>query len=517
MRGATDTADHGMESTTLTTSTERGNIEVLRRLVHGRCSDTERALIERAYAYAVDAHAGKLRYSGEPYIVHPLGVAQHLAEMGLSATIIAAGLLHDVIEDAGKTPEELREHFGPDVASLVENVTKVGKVRLRGEQRYIENLRKMCMAMAQDFRAVIIKFADRLHNLETLECVPEPKRTRIARESLEIHAPIANRLNMNEIKVQFEDLAFPYVYPEEARWIDSLVVETYDAKGRLRDRIQRETAAELQRHRITTHAIEGRLKPRYSLYQKLIRHERDITQIYDLIALRVIVGDIADCYAVLGILHKRWKPLKGRIKDYIANPKSNGYQSLHTTVAVEDDEVIEFQIRTMAMHEEAQWGAAAAWRYHERSPTKPTARQLRWMEEFMRWQRGITDPQEFLEGMRLEVLRDRILVFTPKGDVIELPEGATPLDLAYAIHTEIGNHATGARVNGTSSLHPLDQPLRNGDMVEILVDPKRKGPSADWLSSVRTTNARSKIRDALRGTLKTKVASWVSATMPKRK
>lgn len=504
-------------STSPTPVAELGSIDRLRVMVRARCTPEERDLIDRAYAYAADAHAGKLRYSGEPYIVHPLGVAQHLAEMELSAAVIAAGLLHDVIEDAEKTPEELRERFGPDIASLVERVTKVSKVRLHGERRYIENLRKMCMVMAEDFRAIIIKFADRLHNLETLACVPEPKRTRIARESLEIHAPIANRLNMNEIKVQLEDLAFPYVYPKEARWIDSIVAATYGAKKQLRDRLQRETAEELQRHRVTMRAIEGRLKPRYSLFQKLLKHNRDMSDIFDLIALRVIVGDVADCYATLGILHRRWKPLKGRIKDYIANPKPNGYQSLHTTVAIDDGEVVEFQIRTQTMHEEAQWGAAAAWRYHERSPTKPTTRQLRWMEEFMRWQRNITDPQQFLDGMRLEVLRDRILVFTPKGDVIELPEGATPLDFAYAIHTDIGNRTTGARVNGTTSLHPLEQPLQNGDMVEILVDPKRKGPSADWLSSVRTTHARSKIRDSLRGSLKTTVANWVGqATGRKR-
>jgi GTP pyrophosphokinase len=485
--------------------------------VRGALPPAGAAVVEGAADFAIAAHAGQNRISGLPYVTHPLETARKLAAMRLPTSVVAAGVLHDVHEDAGVPLEELERRFGADVAKLVDGVTKVGKVTYRGEQRYIENVRKMFVALADDVRVMFIKFADRMHNLEDLGVVPEPKKNRIAREALEIYAPIANRLAMHEIKAQLEDLAFPYVFPEEARWVESLIAATYEGKRNVCERLRREVPEELHRHRITVHALEGRLKPRYSLYQKLLKHDRDIANIYDLIALRVIVSDIADCYAVLGILHRRWKPLKGRIKDYIANPKPNGYQSLHTTVAIEGDDVVEFQIRTNAMHEDAQWGAAAAWRYHERSPTKPTARQLRWVEEFMRWQRGMTDPQQFLEGVRLEVLRDRILVFTPRGDVIELPEGATPVDFAYAIHTEIGNHTIGARVNGTPSLHPLEQPLRNGDMIEIITDPKRKGPSADWLAFVRTTNARSKIRDALRGTLKTKVATWVSqATGRKR-
>lgn len=475
------------------------------------------AIIEGAADFAVAAHQGQTRFSGLPYATHPLETARKLAAMRLPLNVITAGVLHDVHEDAGVSLEEIGRRFNADVAKLVAGVTKVGKVTYRGEQRYIENVRKMFIALADDVRVMFIKFADRMHNLEDLELVPEPKRNRIAREALEIYAPIANRLAMHEIKAQLEDLAFPYVYREEAAWIESLIATTYESKRSTCERLQRETAEELHQQQVTMHGIEGRMKPRFSLYQKLLRHNRDIEQIFDLVALRVIVEDIADCYAVLGILHRRWKPLKGRIKDYIANPKPNGYQSLHTTVTVDGDEVVEFQIRTRAMHEDAQWGAAAAWRYHERGATKPTARQLRWVEEFIRWQRSIKDPTDFIEGIKSEVLRDRILVFTPKGDVIELPEGATSLDFAYAIHTDIGNHTTGARVNGTTSLHPLEQPLRNGDMVEILTDPKRKGPSADWLSSVRTTHARSKIRDSLRGTLKTTVASWIGqATARKR-
>ncbi|MDO8599657.1 MAG: RelA/SpoT family protein [bacterium] len=474
-------------------------------------------IVEAAADFAIAAHHGQQRLSGLPYVTHVLETGRKLAAMRLPADVVAAGVLHDTYEDTGCSLEEIAQRFSPDIAKLVAGVTKVGKVRYHGAQRYIENIRKMFIALADDVRVMFIKFADRMHNLEDLEVVPEPKRSRIAREALEVYAPIANRLGMNEIKAQLEDLSFPYVFPEEARWVDSLIAATYETKRRACETLQRDVVDELTRNRITVTTIEGRLKPRWSLYQKLLKHDRDITEIYDLIALRVVVTDIADCYAVLGILHKRWKPLKGRIKDYIANPKPNGYQSLHTTVSTEGDEVVEFQIRTRAMHEDAQWGAAAAWRYHERGPTKPTTRQLRWVDEFMQWQRNAHNPQDFLEGLRSEVLRDRILVFTPRGDVIELPEGATPLDFAYAIHTDVGNHATGARVNGSTSLHPLERPLQNGDMVEIIVDAKRKGPSQDWLSSVRTTNARTKIRDSLRGTLQTRVASWMSAAMPKRK
>lgn len=495
---------------------EHGSIDQLRAAVRAYCTPEECDLIERAYMYAAEAHTGKFRASGHAYIVHPLGTAQRLADRKLSASMVAAGLLHDVVEDAGKSIADIRQFFGKDVASLVEGVTKISRVRLQGQRRYIENLRKMFVAMAKDIRVIIIKFCDRLHNLDTLSCVPEPKRTRIARESIEVHAPIANRLGMSEFKTQLEDLAFPYVYTEEARWVESLLASTEETRRRTLTELPAQITAELERHRIAVLGIEGRLKPRYSLYQKLIEHNRDLSQIYDLIAFRIIVGSVADCYTVLGILHKRWKPLKGRIKDYIANPKPNGYQSLHTTVSTEDGEVVEFQIRTREMHEEAQWGAAAAWRYHERGPTKPTARQIRWVDEVVRWQRGIRDPQDFIEGVK-EVLRDRILVFTPKGDVIDLPEGATPLDFAYAIHSAIGNHAIGSRVNGSASLHPLDRPLQSGDIVEIIMDPKRKGPSPDWLSFVRTTRARSKIRDALRGTLRSKMAGWMQGPVPKKR
>lgn len=478
---------------------------------------TDRDLIARAYAFAEQAHAGQFRKNGDPYFTHASATGLLLAEWQMPATMVAAGLLHDVPEDTVHSIEDLHRAFGREIADIVEGETKLSKLQYHGNERFVENLRKMFVAMGKDIRVIGVKFADRVDNLRTLDALVPEKRRRIALESLEIHVPVANRLGMYEIKAQLEDLAFPHVYPEEAQWLDDLLSSAVAQHSHVVGEIHDAAAELLRAHRIEPVGIEGRQKSRYRLYQKLLEHNRDITKIYDILALRVVVGDIADCYTVLGLLHQRWKPLKGRIKDYIANPKPNGYRSIHTTMQCAHGSVFEFQIRTPEMHEDAEWGAASAWRYHERGPTKPSPRQLRWVNELIQWQRSIRDPKAFLEGLKYEVLRDRILVFTPKGDVIELPEGATPIDFAYAIHTNIGNHTIGARVNGTSALHPLDRALQRGDMVEILVDPKRSGPNPDWLSFVRTVRAREKIRDALRGTLRTTVASWVGqATARKR-
>ncbi|MDO8463141.1 MAG: RelA/SpoT family protein [bacterium] len=477
---------------------ERGDLAKLRATVAAYCTPEATALIERAYAFAAAAHAGKQRCSGDPYIIHPIGAAQQLAEMRLDATIIAAGLLHDVVEDAGIPIARVRERFGEDIAFLVDGVTKIGTVRLHGEQRYIENLRKMFVAMAQDIRVIIIKFCDRIHNLETLTYVPEHKRLRIAQESLEIHAPIANRLGMMEIKTQLEDLAFPFIAPDDAAWVNTLIAETYDER-RAQCTALRTTLTELlTQGGIRIIGTSARMKGKYSLYKKLQLHERDITRIYDIVALRVIIEDITTCYAVLSAIHQHWKPVRGRIKDYIANPKMNGYHSIHTTVVTDDGAYVEFQIRTPQMHEEAEWGAAAAWRYHERGTYHAPNKQVAWVDSLIHWQRSVDDPHDFLAGLKTEVFRDRILLFTPRGDVIDLPEGATPLDFAYQIHTDVGNRTIGARVNGHAALHPLDRPLNSGDIVEIITDPKRKGPSQDWLHIVRTTHARSKIKEALR-------------------
>lgn len=474
-------------------------------------------MIERAFAFAREAHEGQLRANGAPYFTHTYATALVLAEWRMPPVVVIAGLLHDVPEDTKHTIKDIMERFGHEVAAIVEGETKLSKLRYQGQERYVENIRKMFVAMTKDIRVIIVKFADRIDNLKTLGVRPREKQLRTAIETLEIYGPIANRLGMGEIKGQLEDLAFPFVHPEESAWVDSLVAATSDTKQVSCALFQKQITEELRSRHIPFLSIDGRMKHRYSLYLKLLRNERDISKIYDLIAVRVVVPDIATCYAVLGIIHQRWKPLKGRIKDYIANPKLNGYRSIHTTVFCEHGEIVEFQIRTQEMHEDAEWGAAAAWRYHERGTKTLPERQLRWVNELVRWQRSITDPKEFLEGLRLEVLRDRILVFTPKGDVIDLPEGATPIDLAYAIHSDIGNHATGARVNGATALYPLDKPLENGDMIEIIVDPKRKGPSSDWLTTVRTNNARGKIRDMLRGNLKLKMASWIGHVTPKKR
>ncbi|MFH1098659.1 MAG: RelA/SpoT family protein [Candidatus Uhrbacteria bacterium] len=473
------------------------------------------AVIESAANFAIIAHGEQRRLSGLPYVTHPLETARKLAAMHLPHDVVVAGVLHDTHEDAGVPLAEIEQRFGADVARLVDGVTKVGKVKYRGEERYAENLRKMFVALADDLRVMFIKFADRLHNLEDLAVVPEPKRTRIAREALEIYAPIANRLGMGEIKGKLEDLSFPYLYPKESAWVESLIASRRKHQhllGEIRD-----VAVRLfEEQKIAVLAIDGRMKHRYSLYLKLLRYNRDITEIYDLLALRIIVPTVADCYNALSVIHRRWEPLKGRIKDYISNPKPNGYRSIHTTVTCAHGDTFEFQIRTMEMHEEAEWGAAAAWRYHERGNAKLPEHQLRWVDDLIRWIRKVHDPKELIEGLRTEVLRDRILVFTPKGDVIDLPDGATAVDFAYHIHTDIGNRTIAARVNGSTALYPLDRPLQSGDIVEIVTDPKRCGPSPEWPGSVKTAHARRKINNALRGSVRSKLAGWLARATPKR-
>ncbi len=462
----------------------------------------DRDLLQLAYETAERAHRGQQRFSGQPYVTHPLAVADKLARLHLDEETIIAGLLHDVPEDTNLTIQDIRKDFGNTVATLVEGVTKLGRLKYRGLERYVENLRKMFVAMAKDIRVILIKFADRLHNLETLQYLPKPeKRLRIARESLEIYAPIANRLGIGEIKGQLEDLAFPYLEPEAFTATERVFKQRLGDIGDLLTETQTALERELKTRSVPVLDIHGRQKHLYSLYKKLQRPEidGDITKVYDFVALRLIVPTVADCYAALGIIHSLWRPLPGRIKDYIAQPKPNGYQSIHTTVFGPNGQIIEVQIRDRTMHDAAEFGIAAHWHYDENVKTKDKSYRrpirLDWVRELTEWQQELKDETQYLETLKIDVFQNRIFCFTPKGDVIDLPEGASAVDFAYAVHTELGNQMTGARING--KFESVTTSLKSGDVVEIITDKNRTRPSADWLPHVKTHAAREKIRHAL--------------------
>ncbi len=497
-----------------TTPTTPLTIDALCDRVLSYAPDADISQIRAAYTFASEAHQGQKRATGDPYITHPLATAITLAEMRLPFSIVIAGLLHDVPEDTTRTLEEIRTQFGEDVASMVAGITKLGKIKYRGIERYIENLRKMFLAMAADVRVVFIKFADRLHNLETLAAIPPKKQYRIALEALEIYAPIANRLGMGEIKGRLEDGAFQYIYPKEYQWVQNIAKQTREDKREYLDRLLVTTETFLREAGLKNILIQGRAKHLYSLYRKLIKNERSIARIYDLMAVRVIVGTVADCYAALGIIHSRWTPLKGRIKDYIAQPKPNAYRSLHTTVFCEDGEIVEFQIRTTEMHAENEYGIAAHWAYDEHGKSHaahPAKKQPEWVHELADIQQELADKKRFvesLEDLKIDVFHDRIFVFTPKGDVIDLPEESTCVDFAYAIHTDIGNTCMGAKIN--EEVAPLERILKNGDMVDILVDKSRKGPNPDWAKFVKTRHAKSKIRQYARS----KIGAWIKGILP---
>lgn len=477
--------------------------------------DADTNLVERAYVFARKAHDGQLRYSGDPYFSHCVGVARHLIEMQLDVTTIAAGLLHDVTEDTDTPLEELEKEFGSEVAFLVDGVTKLSKVRMSQQQvdqqsqtdqsdkaaldrdrTAVENLRKMFLAMAQDIRVVLIKLADRLHNMETLSAVSTQKQQRIARETLEIYAPLAERLGMGEIKGVLQDLAFPYVDPEGYKWIKQVSGPMYRNTEKYLRRVMSYVEKELEGKAIeaTTH---GRSKHLFSLYKKIQSKGLDFGEVYDLIAVRILVNEVSECYEVLGLLHKHWKPLPGRIKDYIALPKPNGYQSLHTTVFCIDGKVVEFQIRTFQMHREAEYGIAAHWSYssYKGEGVANKGNRLAWVQQLAKWQNEISSSQEFLEGLKIDTFRNRIFVLTPNGEVKDLPVGAKPLDFAYTVHTRVGETCSGAKVNG--KLVTLDTELVNGDVVEILTSAKAT-PKPGWLDMVRTSGAKSHIRRYLR-------------------
>ncbi|HCC23272.1 TPA: hypothetical protein DF272_03770 [Candidatus Falkowbacteria bacterium] len=449
--------------------------------------------VEAAFEFASQAHAGQKRATGASYIEHTLATAQTLADLKLPPNMIIAGLLHDIPEDTKHTLEEIKEKFGADVAGIVEGITKLSNIKYRGMDRYVENLRKMFVAMAEDIRVIIVKFADRLHNLTTLYALPANKQRRIALETLEIYAPIANRLGIGELQAQLEDTAFKYAYPEEYSWIEQLIKQNTPGKKKTLDLMIKQLSDQLGLEKITCVEIYGRSKHYYSLYRKLLRFNRDISKIYDLVAIRVILKNIADCYAALGIIHSLWKPVKGRIKDYIAQPKPNGYQSLHTTVFGANQEIVEFQLRSQTMHEQADFGIAAHWNYKEsvQKKSEKSKKEVAWVQDLARWLKEVRDNENFLEGAKIDVFQNRIFVFTPQGDVIDLPDGATPVDFAYHIHTDIGNKTERAIVNNT--LISLDTKLKNGDVVEIITDKNRKGPNPEWLKFVKTRTARQHI------------------------
>lgn len=478
-------------------------LEDLLKIIKKNDKRADLDLVRLAYDFAEEAHLGQFRKSGEPYINHPLQTAIILAELKLDLPAIIAGLLHDVPEDTHYNLVDVEKNFGEDVAKLVVGVSKLGKIKYRGIKKYAENLRKMFVAMAEDIRIIIIKMADRLHNLKTLDALPSEKQKRIAQETLEIYAPIANRLGIGYLKGELEDLAFPYVYPDDYAWVKKIAIPCYEERMKYIQKVIKVIQKEIANEKIKIISIHGRAKRLYSLYQKLFRpqYNKDITKIYDLIAIRITVPTVADCYATLGVIHKLWKPLIGRIKDYISQPKPNGYQSLHTTVFCLDGKIAEFQIRTLKMHEQAEFGIAAYWHYKEtkkflwplggKGYTPP--QKVKWIQELIQWQKEIADSQTFLKSLKLDSLQNRIFVFTPKGDVIDLPEEATPVDFAYHIHTEIGDKCVGAKVNG--QMTSLDTKLKNGDVCEITTDKSRKGPSLDWLKFVKTGIAKSKIKE----------------------
>lgn len=453
-------------------------------------SSADTALIQKAYVFSAAAHAGQMRLSGEPYLSHPLEVASILADLKLDAVTIAAGLLHDTVEDSGVTVDRIAEEFGPETALIVDGVTKIGKMHFESrEQAQAENIRKMILAMAEDIRVILVKLADRLHNIRTLDFQREERKKAIAQETLTIYAPLANRLGLYRIKVQLEDESLRYLRPDVYQQIlDG--IHNYRGKGETY--IQKVcTIIEnvLQENGISGR-VKGRIKHIYSIFHKMEHRGLSLDQIFDLIAFRVIVDTVKDCYTVLGLVHSLWKPIPGKFKDYISMPKANMYQSLHTTVVGPEGERIEIQIRTEEMHRLAEFGVAAHWLYKEGGQVQDADR-FSWLRQILDWQGDLKDSRDFLSTLRLDLFQDEVYVFTPKGQVKELPEGATPVDFAYAIHTEVGHHCAGAKVNGR--IAPLNTPLKNGDTVEILTDPSRH-PSRDWLQFVKSARARSRIK-----------------------
>ena len=456
-------------------------------------------IIKRAYEYAKDKHKDQLRRSGEPYIIHPIQVAYILSTLGLDHSTICAALLHDVIEDTDVTLEDIAKEFSPEIAEMVDGVTKLSKLNYTSEQeQQVENYRKMFLAMGKDIRVILIKLADRLHNMRTLKYLTRDRQIANARETMDLYAPLANRLGMYSLKWELEDLSFKYLYPEDYRELVEGIDKKREERLKFIDQIMQEIKVELKKQKIVAE-ITGRAKHLYSIYRKMQRDNKTLDQIYDLFALRIIVNSVKDCYAALGVVHELYNPMPGRFKDYISVPKPNMYQSLHTTLIGPKGTPFEVQIRTWDMHRIAEYGIAAHWAYKEASflggkKANVTVEEdkLSWLRETLEWQKDMQDPQEFLNTLKTELFEDEVYVFTPKGKILVLPNGATPIDFAYAIHAEIGNHMTGCKIN--SKMMPIVTKLKNGDIVEIVTSDKSKGPSRDWLKFIKSSTAKTRIQ-----------------------
>jgi GTP pyrophosphokinase len=471
--------------------------EDLLEKVRAYSPDADVELLRRAYVFSAFEHRGQVRHSGEPYLIHPLAVADFLADLKLDVVAIAAGLLHDVVEDTLTTIDRIRELFGPEVAHLVEGVTKISAIRFASsEQRQAENFRKMLLAMVDDIRVILVKLADRLHNMRTLHHLPEERQIATAQETRDIYAPIANRLGMSKIKNELEELSFRYLEPQAYEALRSKVDARRRATEGLIGQLKATIAAKLGEASVPVLEIDGRIKRLWSINQKLRRQKIELDQVYDFIALRIITASVKDCYAALGIIHQTWSPVPGRIKDFIAMPRPNGYQSLHTSVISEHGMPFEVQIRTMEMHRMAEEGIAAHWKYKEgRVGDQRDERYFQWMRQLLEYQQEVRDPQEFIQSLKVDLYPEEVYTFTPKGQVKAFPRGATPIDFAYAIHTDVGHQCVGARVNG--KMVPLRTRLKNGDIVEIITSAGHK-PNRDWLNFVVTANARYKIKHLIR-------------------